>query len=317
MRDWSDRLSEHSTAWVFSLLLHAVVFLLFRGWAMAPLVPYGEGAVEVMLVGGFPGGGGASDVKPTGRGESDDGGVANTAVKAKVRPKEQMNAQPSPSRVKQPVPTTSAPSHLAKAESVPGPRVLPQPLETSDAEFFDPFSLDDAQGDKTLGLSSASTGAGPGRQEKATVADGRQRRVSGVGGGDGPGPLVREGDGDDLQGKFGGDGSGPGPGKGSGTGAGTRVGQGRGGDWRRVLLQRIERAKRYPPQARRWGMEGTAEVQFRIAGDGSIEDVTVVKSSGFALLDRASVETIKRAAPLPAVIGTIRVPISYRLRDAQ
>lgn len=122
-------------------------------------------------------------------------------------------------------------------------------------------------------------------------------------------------------GRGGGDGSGlgtgAGPGTGPGTSAGTGVGQGRGGDWRRVLLQRIERAKRYPPQARLWGMEGTAEVQFRIAGDGSIKDVTVVQSSGFALLDRASVETIKRAAPLPAVRGTIRVPISYRLRDAQ
>lgn len=122
---------------------------------------------------------------------------------------------------------------------------------------------------------------------------------------------------DRVGGAGGGRGGGEGSGLGTGTGPGTSAGQGRGGDWRRVLLQRIERAKRYPPQARRWGMEGTAEVQFRIAGDGSIEDVTVVKSSGFALLDRASIETIKRAAPLPAVIGTIRIPISYRLRDAQ
>jgi TonB family protein len=45
--------------------------------------------------------------------------------------------------------------------------------------------------------------------------------------------------------------------------------------------------------------------------------VTVVKSSGFPVLDQASVETIKRAAPFPPIRGTIRVPISYRLRDAR
>lgn len=84
-----------------------------------------------------------------------------------------------------------------------------------------------------------------------------------------------------------------------------------------VLLQRIERVKHYPSGARRSGMEGTVEVEFRIAGDGGVEGVKVVKSSGFTLLDEASVETIRRAAPLPIIPGTIRVPISYRLRDGQ
>ncbi|MGH7253721.1 MAG: energy transducer TonB family protein, partial [Nitrospiraceae bacterium] len=65
------------------------------------------------------------------------------------------------------------------------------------------------------------------------------------------------------------------------------------------------------------GIEGTAEVQFRVVADGRIEDVTIVKSSGFPILDHASVETIRRAAPLPAIPGTIRIPISYRLRNAQ
>ncbi|MFQ5804409.1 MAG: energy transducer TonB [Candidatus Methylomirabilales bacterium] len=109
---------------------------------------------------------------------------------------------------------------------------------------------------------------------------------------------------------------------GSGVGAGLAPGTGErsggsGTAWFQLLRQRIERAKRYPAQARRWGMEGTAEVQFRIAGDGSAKGVTIVKSSGFAILDRASVETIKRAAPFPVISGAIRIPISYRLRDTQ
>ncbi len=99
-----------------------------------------------------------------------------------------------------------------------------------------------------------------------------------------------------------------------GPGRGISAGFGRGGiDWRQLLRQRIERAKRYPSLARRLGMEGTVHVEFRIARDGSVEGVKVAKSSGYPLLDEASVQAIKRAAPLPIVPGKIRVPISYLL----
>lgn len=108
------------------------------------------------------------------------------------------------------------------------------------------------------------------------------------------------------------------------AGVGTRIGVGRGDGpggggtgWHQLLRERIERAKQYPALARRWGMEGTVEVEFRIARDGTVEALRVVKSSEFPLLDEASIETIKRAAPLPVVPGTIRVPISYRLRERQ
>ncbi len=99
-----------------------------------------------------------------------------------------------------------------------------------------------------------------------------------------------------------------------GPGRGISAGFGRGGiDWRQLLRQRIERAKRYPALARRLGMEGTVHVEFRIARDGSVEGVKVAKSSGYPVLDEASVQAIKRAVPLPIVPGQIRVPISYLL----
>ncbi len=99
-----------------------------------------------------------------------------------------------------------------------------------------------------------------------------------------------------------------------GPGGGVSAGFGRGGiDWRQLLRQRIERAKRYPALARRLGMEGTVHVEFRIARDGSVEGVKVAKSSGYPVLDEASVQAIKRAVPLPIVPGKIRVPISYLL----
>lgn len=100
-----------------------------------------------------------------------------------------------------------------------------------------------------------------------------------------------------------------------GPGRGVSAGFGRGGiDWRQLLRQRIERAKRYPALARRLGMEGTVHVEFWIARDGSVEGVKVAKSSGYPLLDEASVQAIKRAVPLPIVPGKIRVPISYLLQ---
>ncbi len=99
-----------------------------------------------------------------------------------------------------------------------------------------------------------------------------------------------------------------------GPGGGVSAGFGRGGiDWRQLLRQRIERAKRYPALARRLGMEGTVHVEFRIARDGSVEGVKVAKSSGYPVLDEASVQAIKRAAPLPIVTGKILVTISYLL----
>jgi TonB family protein len=104
------------------------------------------------------------------------------------------------------------------------------------------------------------------------------------------------------------DGADGGPGRGSGSGRG-------GIGWHQLLRDRIERAKQYPPEARRQGMEGTAEVEFQVAKDGSVKEVMVVRSSGFPILDHASTETIRRAAPLPVIPGTIRIAISYRLRS--
>jgi periplasmic protein TonB len=60
-------------------------------------------------------------------------------------------------------------------------------------------------------------------------------------------------------------------------------------------------------------MEGTVEVRFRIAGDGSVEAVEVVRSSGHPLLDEISTQTVRRAGPYPVLAGWIRIPLSYRL----
>jgi TonB family protein len=55
------------------------------------------------------------------------------------------------------------------------------------------------------------------------------------------------------------------------------------------------------------------DLRFRIAAEGSVEAVQILRSSGSRILDEASEQTIRRAAPYPVVWGWIRLPLSYRL----
>jgi TonB family protein len=175
--------------------------------------------------------------------------------------------------------------------------------------------------------------AGGGRDaadgSSGSLASGAPERFSGVflipiaGSGTG---LAGTGDGGAAD--LGGNGTGPGRGgAGEGNGAGAARGgvaslggaPGRGGtgvavaDLLRVIRQKIEHAKVYPETARREGIQGTVEVRFRIAGDGSVEAVEVVRSSGHRLLDETSAQTVRRAGPYPVLAGWIRIPLSYRL----
>lgn len=119
---------------------------------------------------------------------------------------------------------------------------------------------------------------------------------------------------------------------GTGEGNGTAVGRGSGGvaglggrggggvgngsglaDHLGAIRRQIEQAKVYPDAARREGMQGTVELRFRIAGDGSVDAIEIMRSSGHRLLDEVSAQTVRRAAPYPVLAGWIRIPLSYRL----
>ena len=124
----------------------------------------------------------------------------------------------------------------------------------------------------------------------------------------------------------------PGPGKeGIASGGGekqARVLGGEGGNSERkptgsalsavdpVLLQimrRIETAKRYPRVARRMGIEGKTVVRFKLKPGGQVEAVEVAESSGSDILDKASVETVREAAPLPYKEGWLKVGIVFKI----
>ena len=62
----------------------------------------------------------------------------------------------------------------------------------------------------------------------------------------------------------------------------------------------LERHKTYPRRARLSGMEGVVTVDFVMTQDGQVISSHIVKSSGHELLDRAALEAIEEAIPLPA-----------------
>ena len=76
----------------------------------------------------------------------------------------------------------------------------------------------------------------------------------------------------------------------------------------------LDRARYYPRLARRRGIEGEVRLRFRISPAGEVESVEILKGSGHALLDSASIRTVYRAAPLPYVEGWLEVPLSFVLQ---
>lgn len=87
------------------------------------------------------------------------------------------------------------------------------------------------------------------------------------------------------------------------------------------LQARIARYKHYPRQSRRRREEGRVSVGFSVLGDGSIEELVIVASSGVERLDRAALKTIRQAAPfepLPQGLHrdrwTISAPLVFSLR---
>ena len=79
------------------------------------------------------------------------------------------------------------------------------------------------------------------------------------------------------------------------------------------IMRRIEEAKRYPRAARRMGIEGKTVVRFKLKPGGQVEAVEVAESSGSDILDKASVETVREAAPLPYKEGWLKVGIVFKI----
>ena len=81
-----------------------------------------------------------------------------------------------------------------------------------------------------------------------------------------------------------------------------------------AILGRIKRHQHYPALARESGAEGAATVSFRVLPDGRLRDLRIKKTSGNAFLDHASLEAVRKAAPLPWLDKTLVLTIRYTLK---
>jgi protein TonB len=85
------------------------------------------------------------------------------------------------------------------------------------------------------------------------------------------------------------------------------------GEIRGQLLQNFK----YPKMAQKLKMQGEVKVSFSLSSDGSVDNIKVVESSGFDILDEDAVALIQKTAstfPKPSKSVRITVPLSYVLR---
>ena len=92
-------------------------------------------------------------------------------------------------------------------------------------------------------------------------------------------------------------------------------------DWTTQVAARLERYKRYPPEAQSRGEHGVAQLAFRVDRSGGVHTPRIVRSSGSNLLDAATLALVERAAPLPPPPPELKgaplavvVPIQYNSR---
>lgn len=87
------------------------------------------------------------------------------------------------------------------------------------------------------------------------------------------------------------------------------------------LWRRVAELKRYPNSARMNGQEGKVILKAVIRSDGQLDNVFVLKSSGYEALDMAAMEAVKLACPLhmkhaigkPQIV--VSLPIVYSLAN--
>ena len=79
------------------------------------------------------------------------------------------------------------------------------------------------------------------------------------------------------------------------------------------IMRRIEEAKRYPKAARRMGIEERPWCGSNSSRQVRWRSWRVAESSGSDILDKASVETVREAAPLPYKEGWLKVGIVFKI----
>jgi periplasmic protein TonB len=271
--------------------------------------PRGDGAVQVLLVGG-----GVSIPSDAGERIS---APARRTPRAAVRPGEANAPQRRPSSAS--AARAPEPSALPTAaeEPVPGPAAPPAPpLPASPRGAASIGHRESAPPAPPLPASPRGA-ASIGHRESARPAE--PLRVAGAGAEEEGGAAAEAPRG--ASGHPGeGAGSGPGPARTApGGDAHVRVGGGGfvvGGDSGSLpaLRARIEERIVYPAEAVRRGQEGEVLLHIRVGGGGIPQEIRIARSSGARVLDEAARSGVARASPLPSRPGWVEVPVRFLLR---
>ena len=116
----------------------------------------------------------------------------------------------------------------------------------------------------------------------------------------------------------------------TGTGTGTSVTPGndpkaraQAADYFALLSAHLNRKKRYPKEAKKARQEGVVTVRFTVHRDGSVSGVSIKRSSGHEILDQATLDLMRRVAPLPRMPASMKrdsillsLPIDYSLKTS-
>jgi len=77
-------------------------------------------------------------------------------------------------------------------------------------------------------------------------------------------------------------------------------------NYQKAVKEKIEDCRKYPYWARKQGFEGTVHLKFTILSTGAVKDIKIIKSSGFNILDKEAISTIKRASPFPPIPSELK-----------
>lgn len=67
----------------------------------------------------------------------------------------------------------------------------------------------------------------------------------------------------------------------------------------------------YPSTAKKWGYTGTTEVRIIISTNGKVKDVSLIKSSGYSILDKSVISTVEAKWIFPKPENEITIVKSF------
>lgn len=261
-----------------SLILHA--FCVGSALFFVTLTAQHPETVRVVLTLNPPGGGGGDNRLPAGKAKKSQNPSWQEALPKRTFSQPLRLPKPSPAAKQAPREETSdAAPFIARSPIVPA-----APIQTTGFEVREETAAPTTAGDGGEG-GSRGTGSGTGVG-------------SGIGSGHGSGVGSREG---------------PGKGRESLENLRSRYLREHFAYIRDLILKNLT----YPPVARKNGWQGKLKIAFIIRENGRVENIRIIESSGYGVLDRNVVDTIHEVQPFPKppVRAELVIPVAYVLNS--